>query len=74
MELFSTTAVMDALGGTKHVAQLTGRTYAAAFNWRSQKNFPANTFNVLQSALGAQGLAAPATLWRMTEPAEQAAQ
>lgn len=74
MELHSTAAVMDALGGTKQVAELTGRTYAAAFNWRSQKTFPANTFNILQSALKAQNLSAPPSLWRMTEPAEQAAQ
>lgn len=74
MELHSTAAVMDALGGTKQVAELTGRTYAAAFNWRSQKNFPANTFQVLRLALSAQGMTAPASLWRMTEQAEQAAQ
>lgn len=68
METLSTTIeVMDALGGTSAVAKLTGRTYAAAFNWRKAKRFPTNTFLVINSALAKKGKSAPKMLWRMPE-------
>lgn len=65
---------MDELGGTRAVADLTGRTYAAAFNWRSFKTFPADTYIVLTTALRDIGRTAPDSLWGMVEakPAEQA--
>jgi hypothetical protein len=65
MELRSTVAVMDVLGGTKAVAAITGRKYTAAFNWRKQRKFPANTFRDLQKALAAKGHTAPDSLWGM---------
>ena len=66
-ELTSTATVMDALGGTQAVADLTGRTYAAAFNWRSFKAFPSNTYLVMTAALAEKGAGAPDSLWGMVE-------
>jgi hypothetical protein len=71
-ELTSTAAVMDALGGTRAVADITGRTYAAAFNWRSFKTFPADTYVALTVALRGAGCAAPDSLWGMV-PAQDSA-
>jgi hypothetical protein len=73
-ELKTTVAVMEALGGTDAVAQLTGRKYSAAFNWRGFDTFPPDTFLVLTDALEAKGHSAPAHLWRMVgaEPAQAA--
>lgn len=68
METLSTTVdVIEALGGTSVVAELTGRTYPAAFNWRRFDKFPANTFVVMNRALAAKGKSAPASLWGMAE-------
>lgn len=75
-DLRTTAEVMDALGGVGDVAALTGRTYAAAFNWKGFVKFPADTFVVMQDALRAAGCAAPPSLWGMVpargdrEPAE----
>lgn len=57
---------MDALGGNKAVAALTGRKYNAAYNWRMFGAFPADTYLVMQTALHARGFMAPASLWGMT--------
>lgn len=62
---------MDALGGTRAVADLTGRTYPAAFNWRSFQTFPADTYVVLTAALRDKDLTAPDSLWGMVAPVEQ---
>ena len=76
-ELCTTVAVMDALGGTRAVADLTGREYGAAFNWRGFETFPPDTYLVMTQALEAQGKTAPPSLWRMVEgkshPAEMGA-
>lgn len=64
--LRTTNEVMDALGGTREVAAITGRTYNAALNWRNFLTFPSNTYLVMQTALHARGLVAPASLWGMT--------
>lgn len=71
-ELHTPSEIMDALGGTNAVAELTGRTYGAAFNWRSQDAFPSNTYVVLIRALEAKKLTASPKLWGMaqTEAAE----
>lgn len=69
-ELTSTVSVMDALGGTRAVADLTGRTYSAAFNWRSFETFPADTYVALTAALRAIDRTAPDSLWGMV-PVEQ---
>ena len=69
-QLSTTREVMDVLGGTSAVAKLTGRTYAAAFNWLDFKTFPTNTYLVMTDALAAKGKTAPASLWGMVEPAQ----
>lgn len=60
-----TSSVIDALDGTKAVAQLTGRSPQAVSNWRRRQTFPPETFLVLTGALTLRGKAAPATLWGM---------
>lgn len=67
-ELVTTSAVIDALGGTTRVARLTGRKLAAVSNWREKDNFPPDTYLVMQHALAATGRRAPARLWNMLEP------
>lgn len=66
--LVTTTAVIDALGGTAAAARLTRRGQSAASNWRQASRFPANTYLAMTSALAAKGLFAPAWLWDMEPP------
>ena len=69
MQVLSTTSdVIAALGGTRAVADLTHRTYNAAYNWRYFDAFPSNTFLVMQAALRAKNIDAPASLWGIREP------
>jgi hypothetical protein len=63
--LLTTNAVIDALGGTRLVAKLTGRGQSAASNWRWAMQFPPNTYLTMTKALEAKGLFAPAWLWDM---------
>lgn len=63
-ELTTTNAVIDALGGTKKVAILTGRPDQAVSNWR-RRGFPPETFIVLTDALNAIECIAPSELWSM---------
>lgn len=65
--LRTTVDVIEALGGTRAVAELTGRTYNAAHNWRGFPTFPANTFLKMQAALNERGHVAPSSLWGMAE-------
>lgn len=67
-ELSTTVDVIEELGGTSAVASLTGRTYNAAFNWRSFSRFPSNTYIVMSRELQRRGKQAPASLWGMVEP------
>lgn len=67
-ELSTTAEVMDVLGGTTAVAALTGRKYDAAWNWKTFKHFPPDTYLVMAGALMAKGYTAPTTLWRMVQP------
>lgn len=69
--LSSTGAVIEALGGLQAVADLTGRGYSAAHNWKATGQFPANTYLLLRKALAAKGFDAPDTLWNMAESAER---
>jgi hypothetical protein len=71
--LETTTEVIEALGGTSAVAELTGSTYAAAFNWRGFERFPAKTFIVMSDALAAKGKSASPSLWGMIAAPERAA-
>lgn len=70
-ELHSTSEIMDELGGTHAVAELTGRKYSAAFNWRSQDAFPSNTYVAITAALAARGIAASPRLWGMIRPSTE---
>ena len=66
--LKSTTAVIEALGGVRAVADLTNRTYQAAHNWKRFKTFPPDTYLVMKAKLDEIGATAPASLWRMVKP------
>lgn len=66
----STIEVIEALGGTKQVALITGRKTSAASMWRKFETFPSNTYLVMKSALEALGLQADPALWGMTQPQE----
>jgi len=68
--LTTTREVAAALGGTKAVANLTGRKYSAAANWvlESKAQFPANTYVALNAALASIGKSAPPSLWGMKIP------
>ena len=63
MELNTTKEVMQALGGTHAVKDLTGRSYSAAHNWWTKPKFPANTYKTMTDALAEKGLSAPDQLW-----------
>jgi hypothetical protein len=65
VELTTAAAVFDALNGVRSVAELTGRNYDAAYNWKRFGQFPSDTFVVMQAALADRGMTAPPSLWRM---------
>mgnify|MGYP003439481101 FL=1 len=69
-ELTTTSEVMDALGGNGAVAELTGSSIKAVWNWRGFETFPSNTYVAMTIALRAAGKTAPASLWGMKLPAE----
>lgn len=66
--LASTSAVIDALGGTAAVARLTGRSMQAVSNWRERGFFTAPSFEPITKALAEQGLRAAPALWRSIPP------
>ena len=68
IELKTTSAVMDALGGNPSVAKLTGSKLKAVWNWRTFETFPCNTYAVMIAALQEQRKTAPASLWGMKQP------
>ena len=68
--LTTTRQVMAVLGGTKAVANLTGRKYAAAHAWHRFPTFPSNTFLVIGRALEDRGYFAAPSLWGMNIPEE----
>jgi hypothetical protein len=59
------TDVVDALGGIPIVAEMTGTTRNAVYNWVANKLFPADTYLLIQSELKSRGLVAPDHLWPM---------
>lgn len=83
-ELTTTRAIFEELGdeildgaarvasGVSRVVELTGRTTNAVHNWKSFNKFPSNTFVVLHDALRSRGATAPASLWGMVEPRDEA--
>lgn len=68
--LTTTAEVMDALGGIRAVAALTGRKYTAAANWRRFPTFPSNTYVIMTDALRQVGYQAPHSLWGMESQQE----
>lgn len=72
MDTLSTTVdVIEELGGNLAVAELTGSSPKAVWNWRGFETFPSNTYVALTAALLAKGKTAPASLWGMKLPSEQ---
>jgi len=59
--------VIEELGGTKAVAELTDRRKdsSVVLMWKNRKRFPANTFTAIQPALKRRNAAAPNSLWGM---------
>ena len=62
--IYTTSEVLDALGGNQPVAELTGSTPKAVSNWR-KSTFPANTYVSMTRALKRIGKTAPTALWGM---------
>jgi hypothetical protein len=71
-ELRNTFDVIVALGGNQPVADLTGSTNKAVSNWRGFETFPSNTYVAMTQALRAIGKTAPASLWGMKVPTQEA--
>lgn len=62
--------VIDALGGTAAVMQLVeAKSSSVISNWRKFGAFPPRTFHAMTIALAAKKKQAPASLWKMREPA-----
>jgi hypothetical protein len=63
--LASAREVIDALGGIKDVAVLTGRRPTTVSAWQAKfDSFPPSTYLVMVRALLPLGYTAPASLWR----------
>lgn len=71
-ELSTAEQVFAALGGVRAVADITGRKYPAAFNWKMSGKFPPNTFVAMQEALRARRYVAPVSLWGMASRVDAA--
>ena len=69
VELLTASDVVNALGGTKAVAEFIGRTDPAVSNWRKRDRFPANTYTTFKRELDRRRLTAPDVLWCMREDA-----
>lgn len=65
VELPTVGAVINALGGTKSVAELTQNTDPAVSNWRKAGQFPANTYLIIRGELEKLNKSAPDSLWAM---------
>lgn len=55
--------VVNALGGTTLVGQLTGRSVQSVCNWRRRGVFPARLYVLMKRRLDARGVYAPEHLW-----------
>ncbi len=66
--LRTTSAVIDALGGTAAVARLTGRTMQAVSNWRDRGLFTAAAYEPISRALEEIGRAADPRVWKSLPP------
>lgn len=62
--------VIDALGGNREVASLTGRKSLHAVSmWKNRNAFPGSTLLIMQAALKTRGKSAPSQLWGIPEAA-----
>lgn len=64
--LSTVSEVIQALGGTKAVAQLFDLREAAVGNWRIANAMPPHTFTKIQAELMARGTTADIGLWKFT--------
>lgn len=62
--LETTTAVIDALGGTSATARILGCGMQRVSNWRHVANFPSDTYPAITRALAERGFQAASHLWR----------
>jgi Meiotically up-regulated gene 113 len=70
--LLAMNEVIDALGGLKAVADLTGKNYRAVCMWKSSlKKFPSKTFVRMRDALRQKGIEPDPRLWGMIMPRAQ---
>jgi len=71
--LQTTDDVIDALGGTKAVAEIVSRRPQAVSNWREKVRgrFPPETYLILTAALKRRRLSAPSSLWGMSAASSQ---
>ena len=73
-ELQTVAEVVEALGGNRAVAELTGKeSDSAVANWKKRGSFPAKTYLILKPELEARNITAPDSLWGMAQ-AEEAAE
>lgn len=58
--------VIEALGGSKSVREITGRKAVSVVpSWRYRKQFPPQTYTLMKAALEERGYSAPNKLWGM---------
>ena len=62
-ELSTIEEVITALGGIKATADLCGRGYTTAANWKYRGFFPSNTYFLMLTELSRNNFSAPITLW-----------
>jgi hypothetical protein len=67
-ELTTTRQVIDALGGTKAVADLLGCKMQRVTNWKRARAFPFGADEALKPELGRRGLAVSPALWTSGKP------
>jgi hypothetical protein len=70
LNLNKVTDVVDALGGIPDVAEITGTTRNAVYNWVAAGQFPTDTYLLIQGELKIRGLVAPDHLWPMRQPVQ----
>ena len=64
-----TTADVIEVLGRENVETLTASSPQTVSNWKSFGWFPPNTYVVMTAALALKGRSAPASLWKMRNPA-----
>lgn len=66
MKIFKTTAeVITALGGIDYLAEMSSISPNAVYNWRADRQFPADTYRLIKDELAEIGADAPDYLWPM---------